>query len=263
MLLKIAEVPEFLHKSDRYISTYEIYGEESEFKVGGFYPPKNEDVKNLEDFKLLFHTYDIWVHPRYGHQFIEFIETNRDEVLDFLFNIAGQFTQAKILLKEIMDSQELKFSIDLEFESNLYRSKRYRLKSMLQNNVFKLNLFDIDLTINNYNEIEINTDIGFYGDFNVIIERFENFTSKIKNEEDCAVSLSDVNDTYCLICMIYNNKMKFIINEYCNVEHEYKVTKFNRSHIVKEFEKIIEKMKDIRDKAKNQIDFFDVKIVLT
>ena len=254
MLISFQEVPEFLYKSDRYISTYEIYGEESEFEVGIFYPPENENVNNLEDFKLLFHTYDIWGLD-HGEEFMRFITRNRDEVLDFLLDIAGQFTQAKILLKEIMVSTELKFSIDFQLkeknvplsedgdthrENYLANSNLYELSFILENKTFEMVPCKYDVWITHNKYIYVSQDFGFDDKVSKFIFKLRNFIHAIENGYESELILGTYIHTRWT-CQVINRNLIFNVKSNGDViKNVYKISKFNKDNVIYEFEKLIE-----------------------
>lgn len=259
MGFKLKNAPEYLKESEWYITTYNLYGEEGEVEVGKWYPPENQNVNNLEDFENLFHTYEIWG-LNHGEQFLKFILTNRDEVLEFLFNMASGHTQAKILLKKMMDA-DLKFNIKfnlkeknvpLPYDADQHRENRrmnsnlYELQFGYKTNFFTMIPYTYNVYITDNKYLYISIDYGFDDKVNNFLLILEEFIKNLRNGTNSKLKLSTYS-TRLETFEILANKLRFVDVWQHNSEsiNEFELTELNRANVIHEFEKLYDAINNV------------------
>lgn len=114
MYIKYSDIPNWLHNSELYLFyKNNIDNEYDDFliEIDEYYPPSTDEINNLSDFIKLFYIYDRWG-LEYNINFWEYIYKNPNNVLEFLYSIKNQYTQAKLLLDDFFKSK-LKFRISI------------------------------------------------------------------------------------------------------------------------------------------------------
>ncbi len=144
MRINFRNIPKFLHKSEYYKTILSENGN-LDFEIEVIMiPPENEEVRNIEDFKLLFHTYGIWG-LNYGTDFLNFIDKERDNVLEFLYSLRDSHDQAKMLIDEILKVYLPKLEFELILgEENVYfsdyDSSKYKKDDDILCNIYYLHI---------------------------------------------------------------------------------------------------------------------------
>lgn len=121
MYILRSQIPDYLRGSELYKS---LNLDDDEIDVGRYYPPETEDVNNMSDFRLLFHIYSYW-DAKLPLSYLKYIEKNRGDVLDFLFDNINIFL-ALIIIK-IMYPDEIVNNMR-DFEALFYIYNKFGLR---------------------------------------------------------------------------------------------------------------------------------------
>lgn len=258
MFIRFGEVPEYLCGSEYYCNLLEGGGDKDfEIDVGEFYPPLTDEVLDIESFKLLFYVYDMWI-MEYPENFLRFMATYQDEVLEFLFEIAGKYVQAKTLIKELI----FKFNIEFNFRkrinkehaktnvSNIIKDSNgyadhYTLKFTYENNFFILTPLISEFYIN---QDKVMHTLNAYGDkfeIDIFLKMIEKAISSIQNGNN----FRGVYDLKLVLPIEINNKnIKYeILSKEDNgyILHGFKITKYNKYITIIQLEKLYNTLQNI------------------